>query len=63
MYNKRIINVCFASDNNYAKHLAVAICSLIENADINDFINIYVLHEDISPEIQAKILAIAYDNE
>ena len=42
------INICFASDNNYAKYMGVAIASILKNKDKSDIINIYVLDGGIS---------------
>ena len=42
------INICFSSDNNYAKHMGVAITSILKNSNINDTYNFYILDGGIS---------------
>lgn len=37
------INVCFASDNNYAQHLGVTIASILKNAKKSDELYFYIL--------------------
>ena len=49
------INVCFASDNNYAKYMGVAIASILKNKAQSDIVNIYVLDGGISDETKSKI--------
>ncbi len=54
--NQEIINICFASDDNYAQHLAVAISSILKNSSKNDIYNIHILNGDISGDNKEKIL-------
>lgn len=49
------INICFSSDNNYAKHMGVAIVSILKNAKKEDIYNFYVLDGGISEENKLKI--------
>ena len=56
------ITVCFASDNNYIFYLAVAIKSLIENSNENNYYEIYILTEEISDLNQEKILDMQSKN-
>lgn len=44
------IDVVFASDNNYAQHVAVAGASLLLNSEYPEKINIYILNDTISSE-------------
>lgn len=44
------IDVVFASDNNYAQHVAVAGASLLLNTEYPEKINIYILNDTISSE-------------
>ncbi len=50
-----IINICFSSDNNYAKHMGVAITSILKNSNINDTYNFYVLDGGISDSNKSKL--------
>lgn len=48
MKEKKIIPIFFATDNNYVKYLAVALKSLIENANKKDyFYKMYILETDL----------------
>lgn len=57
MLNKptSIINICFSSDNNYAKHMGVAITSILKNSNINDTYNFYILDGGISDSNKSKL--------
>lgn len=44
------INICFATDNAYATHCAVAIASVLVNSSLDDDYNIYVIDGGISKE-------------
>lgn len=46
--NKNKIGICFASDDNYIKHLGVAIESLIENSSKNNFYDLIIFDNRIS---------------
>lgn len=52
------LEIFFASDDNYAKHLLVAINSIIINSDKED-INFYILDGGISDFYKAKIKSLA----
>ena len=56
--NKQQIHVCFASDNNYAFLCGAAIASILKNADKNDFINVYILNNNISEKNKKKLLTL-----
>lgn len=70
------ISIAFASDNNYAQHMAVSIASLLKNASAGFPIDIYILHENLSvghidkifhlrtlrPETQIHFLQISLDD-
>lgn len=47
---KNTYEIFFASDNNYAQHLVVAIASILENSAQEDFFNFYILDSNISEE-------------
>lgn len=49
------INIAFASDNNYAQHLCVAIYSLLNSSNKNNFYEIYVLDGGISKSNKKNI--------
>lgn len=52
---KETINICFASDNNYAKYMGITIFSILHNAAYEDNINFYVLDNGISPLMKTQI--------
>ena len=56
------ICICFASDNNYATYLAVAIKSLIENANKDLFYEIYILNDNIETFNKNRILEMSNSN-
>lgn len=49
------IDIIFSSDNNYAQHLGVALCSIFENKSNRYLINIYVIDGGISTENKSKL--------
>lgn len=53
-----MINICFSSDNNYIKHLTVAIASILKNANETDTLYFYILDGGISSENKNKILEL-----
>lgn len=59
---KQIIPVCFASDDNYIPFLAVAITSMLDNADKKCFYKIYVLTTQLKPENIEKIHSLKTEN-
>lgn len=52
------MEIFFASDEGYAKHLLVAISSILLNADKDDEFNIYILDGGIKKENRDKILSL-----
>ena len=51
-----MLNVVFASDNNYAPFLGVAITSLIKNNQEDfDKINIFILDDEISEDNKKRL--------
>lgn len=60
MTNK--VQVFFTADESYAPFLATAVNSLVKNTSPDREYAITVLHEDISPESMAKILALTKEN-
>ena len=63
-FNKRVeeIPIFFASDNNYAPYLAVAIKSLLSNASPDYFYKIHVLTTNLDKELCTKIQKLATPN-
>ncbi|MCR5437301.1 MAG: glycosyltransferase family 8 protein [Treponema sp.] len=59
---KKEIPIFFASDNNYAPYLAVALKSLFVNASPKYFYNIRILTSNICSEYKAKILNTMPEN-
>ena len=49
------INICFATDDNYAKYMGIAITSILRHKSESDNINIYVLDGGISQKNKIKI--------
>lgn len=49
------IHVAMASDDNYAHHLAVAICSILKNLGDDRILCVYLLHEKLSNKTKEKI--------
>ncbi|MDD5020568.1 MAG: glycosyltransferase family 8 protein [Endomicrobiaceae bacterium] len=49
------IKICFASDDNYAVHMAVTITSILKNAEADDNLFFYVLDGGISHKNKDKI--------
>lgn len=52
------VSICFASDDNYAPHLKVAIYSLLCNRNRERSYDIIILHKRISREHQGEILGL-----
>lgn len=63
-FNKKVeeIPIFFASDNNYAPYLAVAIKSLLSNASPDYFYKIHVLTTNLDKELCQKIEKLATTN-
>lgn len=53
------VSICFASDDNYAPYLKVAIYSLLCNRNRERSYDIIILHKSISQEHQEEILMLA----
>lgn len=49
------VNLCFASNEKYAPHLATVLYSLLKNCDTKRMYDIIILHKDICREQQEKI--------
>ena len=64
IFNKRIetIPIFFASDNNYAPYLAVAIKSLLSNASSDYFYKIHILTTNLDKDISEKLTKLATPN-
>lgn len=50
------INICYASDSNYAKYLALSIATVLNSKNSDDDIRFYILDGGISAEAKQKIL-------
>lgn len=55
------ISIVFASDDNYAQHLAVACASILKNAAHPEKICFYILSDNIFPENQNRIVQTVHD--
>lgn len=55
---KKRINICFASDANYAKYMGIAISSILRHKNEEDDIHIYVLDGGILQEDKNKIKSL-----
>jgi len=53
-----MIHICFCSDNNYARHLGVAIASVLANADADDQLFFHILDNGISMENRQRLLSL-----
>ena len=53
-----IVPVFFTINDGYAPYLAVALHSLIRNADRSRHYNIHVIYQDLSPENREKLAAM-----
>lgn len=49
------VNIVLSSDNNYAQHLGVVLCSIFENKKSDYNINIYIIDGGISKENKEKL--------
>ena len=56
------IPIFFASDNNYAPYLAVALKSLLSNASSDYFYKIHILTTNLDEEISSKLLKLKTNN-
>lgn len=52
---KKMLNICIASDDNYAEHMQIAIFSIIYNLNKNYNCNVYILNWWISDKKNRKI--------
>ena len=50
-----MINICIAPDNNYAKHAAATIASILINANNNEDFNFYILDGGLSDNNKQKL--------
>lgn len=53
------MHIVFSSDDHYAPHCGVAICSLLSNTNAPEIINIYVLDDGISEENKERISSLS----
>lgn len=59
--DKNVIPIFFATDNNYAPFLAVALTSLLDNASKDYFYKIYVLTTNLKREYAEQLNLICHD--
>ena len=57
--DRETIPVFFGIDEPYAPYLAVAICSLFENASPKYRYRVHVMHQDVGEEVQSRIMRLA----
>lgn len=57
-----MINVVFASDENYVPYLMISLKSMLMNNQ-NSIIQIFILDNDISQENKIKINELIYDKK
>ncbi|MBQ4617381.1 MAG: 1-acyl-sn-glycerol-3-phosphate acyltransferase [Clostridia bacterium] len=60
--DNQTIHVFYACDDNFVKFTIVSLHSMIENASKDRRYHAHVLHTDISPAWQEKVLALKTDN-
>ena len=56
--NNNIINICFASDNNYVQHCAAAISSILVNNKSQRKYSFHILDGGITPKNKEKLLSL-----
>lgn len=61
MYNE-IIPIFFTIDDKFAPFLSVAIKSMLDNANPDNFYNIHVIHNDLTKENMAKLESLQTKN-
>lgn len=49
------IHLCLACDDNYAKHCAVTVASIIKNVSTNNFLHFYIMSSSLSSANKRKI--------
>lgn len=52
------INICFVTDENYAPHTAVTICSILKNAKSDETFHFYIFNHNIKEKTKEKIKKI-----
>lgn len=52
------INICFVSDNNYAKYMGLALMSILKSANKEDKLHFFVLDNQIKQEEKDKIASL-----
>lgn len=57
---RQLIPIFFATDNEYAPYLSVAIASLIENASEDCDYNIHIIHRELSEENKRRLGALSH---
>ena len=60
---KERINICFASDNNYAPYMGMALFSVLRNAGAEETFHFYILDMGISEENKQKIASLNNTHE
>ena len=60
----QIINICYASNNNFVKYLATSMLSMLDTLEQNIFINFYIINDGISQNNLDKLhkLTKQYEN-
>lgn len=53
------VNICFATDSNYAPYLKVALYSLLQNRNTDYTYNILILHTELSHQCMEDIRSVA----
>ncbi|MBR4508182.1 MAG: sulfatase-like hydrolase/transferase [Elusimicrobiaceae bacterium] len=52
------INICFATDNNYAKYMGLALMSILKSANKEDKLHFFILDNQIKQEEKDKIATL-----
>ncbi len=52
------INICFATDNNYAKYMGLALMSILKSANKEDKLHFFILDNQIKQEEKDKIASL-----
>ena len=52
------INICFATDNNYAKYMGLALMSILKSANKEDNLHFFILDNQIKQEEKNKVATL-----
>ena len=59
IFNEKAIPIFYACDDSFVKYMIVSIKSLIDNADKSKQYNVFILHDNISKEMQKETFKLS----